>query len=58
MIQPGLGLEDVGDAVWDVIILGAGPAGTIAAHQLATLGARTLLVDKRSFPREKSAAPA
>jgi len=53
MMRPGPGLEDVGDTAWDVIILGAGPAGTIAAHQLATLGARTLLVDKRSFPRGK-----
>ena len=53
MMRPYLGLEDVGDTVWDVIILGAGPAGTIAAHQLATSGARTLLVDKRLFPRGK-----
>jgi len=52
-MRSGLGLEDVGDSLWDVIILGAGPAGTIAAHQLATLGARTLLVDKQSFPRGK-----
>jgi flavin-dependent dehydrogenase len=53
MMRPCLGLEDVGDTVLDVIILGAGPAGTIAAHQLATSGARTLLVDKRLFPRGK-----
>ncbi len=52
-MRPYLGLGDVGDTVWDVIILGAGPAGTIAAHQLATLGARTLLVDKQLFPRGK-----
>jgi flavin-dependent dehydrogenase len=53
MMRSHLGLEELGDAIWDVIILGAGPAGTIAAHQLATLGARTLLVDKQSFPRRK-----
>jgi menaquinone-9 beta-reductase len=53
MMRPCPGLEDVGDTLWDVIILGAGPAGTIAAHQLATSGARTLLVDKRLFPRRK-----
>jgi flavin-dependent dehydrogenase len=53
MMRPCLGLDDAGDTVWDVIILGAGPAGTIAAHQLATSGARTLLVDKRLFPRGK-----
>ena len=52
-MRPCLGLEDVGNTVWDVIILGAGPSGTIAAHQLATSGAKTLLVDKQSFPRRK-----
>ena len=53
MIRPGMDYQDVAATVWDAIILGAGPAGTIAAHQLAQAGARTLLVDKRSFPRKK-----
>jgi geranylgeranyl reductase family protein len=38
---------------WDVAILGAGPAGSMAAHRLARAGARVLLVDKASFPRDK-----
>ena len=37
MIRPSLDLNNVGDGVWDVIVLGAGPAGSIAAHQLAKL---------------------
>ncbi len=53
MMRPCPGLEEVGATVWDAIVLGAGPAGTIAAHQLAKRGARTLLVDKRLFPRRK-----
>src|SRR5262249_24285673 len=32
---------------------GAGPAGSVAAYQLATAGARVLLVDKATFPRDK-----
>lgn len=38
---------------FDVAIVGAGPAGSVAAHRLASAGARTLLVDKASFPRDK-----
>lgn len=38
---------------YDVIVIGAGPAGCIAARQLALGGAKVLLVEKRPFPREK-----
>jgi flavin-dependent dehydrogenase len=38
---------------WSVIVIGAGPAGALAARQLALLGLRTLLVDKNAFPRAK-----
>ena len=38
---------------WDVIVIGAGPAGALAAHQLTRHGLRVLLVEKRSFPRWK-----
>jgi len=37
----------------DVLIAGAGPAGTIAARELARAGARVLLVDREAFPRDK-----
>lgn len=37
----------------DVIIIGAGPAGTSAAYHLAKEGIDVLLIDKASFPREK-----
>ncbi len=38
---------------WDVLVVGAGPAGSIAARQLARSGATVLLVDKARFPRRK-----
>ena len=37
----------------DVIIAGAGPAGSIAALTLARAGARVLVVDRDAFPRDK-----
>jgi geranylgeranyl reductase family protein len=38
---------------WDVIVIGAGPAGSVAACSLAEKGYQTLLLDKTQFPREK-----
>jgi len=38
---------------YDVAIIGGGPAGSTAAYRLATAGARVLLVDKSTFPRDK-----
>jgi len=40
----------------DVVIVGAGPAGTAAAYLLAAGGARVLLLDRHSFPRLKPCA--
>lgn len=37
----------------DVIVVGAGPAGATAAAVLAARGRRTLLVDRKRFPRDK-----
>jgi len=38
---------------YDVIVVGAGPAGSTAAKHLAEKGLDVLLVDKERFPREK-----
>ena len=37
----------------DVIVLGAGPAGAIAALVLARAGARVTMLDRAAFPRDK-----
>jgi geranylgeranyl reductase family protein len=39
---------------YDVIIVGAGPAGSSAAAILGKAGKRVLLIDKGKFPREKT----
>ena len=38
---------------YDVIVIGAGPAGTAAAMLLAQVGRRVLLLEKSRFPRHK-----
>lgn len=39
---------------WDAIVIGAGPAGSLAARALARRELRTLLVDAKRFPRAKA----
>lgn len=38
---------------YDVIIIGAGPAGSTAGYLLSKFGLRVLLIDKSNFPRQK-----
>ena len=38
---------------YDVLVVGAGPAGSSAAYHLARRGADVLLVDRFAFPRDK-----
>src|SRR5712691_8257131 len=38
---------------FDVLVVGAGPAGSAAAIRLARAGASVLLVDRARFPRDK-----
>jgi menaquinone-9 beta-reductase len=48
------GLSQDGDALTaDVIVVGAGPAGSSAAFYLATAGLDVLVLEKSRFPREK-----
>ena len=39
--------------VADVVIVGAGPAGSTAAYYLASAGLDVLVLEKSTFPREK-----
>jgi geranylgeranyl reductase family protein len=38
---------------FDAIVVGAGPAGSTAARELARSGARVVLLDRATFPRDK-----
>ncbi len=53
MIPPTLTLNEAARRGWDVLVIGAGPAGALAARELARRGAAVLLVDKAVFPRWK-----
>jgi len=44
----------VGSSRFDVVVVGGGPAGSVAALVLARGGARVALVDKAAFPRDKA----
>src|SRR5919106_5962384 len=39
---------------YDVVVVGAGPAGSATAAHLARTGARVMLVDRTAFPRDKA----
>jgi flavin-dependent dehydrogenase len=38
---------------WDLVVIGAGPAGASCAIEAATSGLKVLLVDSKTFPRPK-----
>jgi geranylgeranyl reductase family protein len=46
-------VEQIPNQLWDAVVIGAGPAGSICALHLARGGAAVLLVDRADFPREK-----
>lgn len=46
-------IQHAAEKIWDVVIVGAGPAGSTAAIHLARKGYSVLLLDKDEFPRDK-----
>jgi menaquinone-9 beta-reductase len=46
-------LQPLPSPSWDVVVVGAGPAGGLAALDLAQRGLRVLLVERRALPRWK-----
>ncbi len=54
-MPPGIDpARQTGPMPYDVIVVGAGPAGSSAAHAAAVAGARTLVLDRARFPRYKT----
>src|SRR5215213_7666490 len=43
---------------YDVIVVGGGPSGSTAAAYLVRHGIKTLLLDRKTFPREKACGDA
>jgi flavin-dependent dehydrogenase len=41
---------------WEIVVVGAGPAGAVVSMLLAQRGHRVLLVDRATFPRDKACA--
>jgi flavin-dependent dehydrogenase len=46
-------LSEASRRTWDAAVIGAGPAGALAARELARRGCTVLLIDRASFPRWK-----
>ncbi|MEU0518878.1 geranylgeranyl reductase family protein [Streptosporangium sp. NPDC006007] len=53
MTVPAAIQRNVAEADADVIVVGAGPAGSTTAFHLAQAGLNVLLLEKTTFPREK-----
>jgi flavin-dependent dehydrogenase len=51
--SPFSNLDTLKQRNWDVVVIGAGPAGGVAAYELARQGTAVLLVEKAAFPRAK-----
>ena len=50
---PPAGTPDLAPETADVIVVGAGPAGSSVAYYLASAGLDVLMLEKTQFPREK-----
>ncbi len=48
-----MNMEVVSEVDYDVIVVGAGPAGSIASYELARAGIRIALLEKFTIPRDK-----
>ncbi len=53
MIPATMTRAAAGRRLWDAIVIGAGPAGSVAALGIARRGLRVLLVERAQFPRYK-----
>ncbi|SFJ44702.1 geranylgeranyl reductase family [Amycolatopsis sacchari] len=49
-----MGVEQFASDTWDVVVVGAGPAGASAARAAAAAGCRVLLLERAAIPRYKT----
>lgn len=54
MLDPPYGKSRRIPTSWDVVVIGAGPAGSMTAFWLAKHGVKVLLIDRAAFPRWKT----
>jgi flavin-dependent dehydrogenase len=52
-LEPTTTLAEAAGRAWDAAVIGAGPAGAVAARELARRGLSVLLIDRATFPRWK-----
>lgn len=52
-IPPGFAPAALPRSLWDVVVIGAGLAGSLTALLASRAGARVLLVEKKALPRDK-----
>ena len=48
-----IAFQELHDSQWDVVVIGAGVAGAAASILASKQGLKTLLIESKSFPREK-----
>ena len=53
MTSPPQSVSDLQTTEWDVVVIGAGPGGSLTAREAARRGLKTLLIETRAFPRPK-----
>jgi len=53
VIRGTLTLKEAAGRAWDVVVVGSGPAGSLAGRELARCRLSVLLVDRAAFPRDK-----
>ena len=49
-----ISISDACSRDWDVIVIGAGPAGSVAAHQLSLRKLRVLQIERKAFSEIQS----